>query len=345
MKRTNIVYWALLLLGMLLAYIFWGSTHQPVAFYGFAETAETRVNHRDPLVVETIHVRPGDAVRAGEVLLEAKRIRDPKGAVSQPFAIAELRSKEAVWKAGLADELRVLTEKQKLAEQRLEQRLAEKREALAYQQELTRGLRTLTENGTGTTTPLRTEIDQLTRELGGLRATHRLEREQLRNRQNRARSPYRESMKRLAAEQAFEAEQLERAIQIVAPSNGLVGNLHCEATEYVEAYAPLLNFYEPNPTVVRGYVHEDLRLSVALGDRFEVASLVDANSRYEGVVTGLGSRIVEIPARLRKMPDIRSYGREVTIQIPPDNRLLQKEKISLKRLGAAPTTAPLEALK
>jgi hypothetical protein len=46
----------------------------------------------------------------------------------------------------------------------------------------------------------------------------------------------------------------------------------------------------------------------------------------------LGSRIVEIPERLRKNPDLKTYGREVLIAIPPSNLFLQKEKVILNLL-------------
>jgi hypothetical protein len=46
-------------------------------------------------------------------------------------------------------------------------------------------------------------------------------------------------------------------------------------------------------------------------------------------VIGMGHRIVEIPERLRKIPEIKTYGREVLIQIPSDNKFLQKEKVVL----------------
>ena len=343
MKRTNIVYWAILPLGALLAYIFWGGAQQPVAFYGFAETAETRINHREPLVIQAIHVQPGDAVEAGEILLEAKQIRDPKGAVSQPFEIAELEAKERVWKAGLDDELRLLEERQALAVSKLTQEITEARERLAYQQALSAGLKTVQDRGASQR--LQREIDGLTAELEQLRKTQQLALTRLRNRQARERSPFRETVKRLEAEQTFDAAQLERPVQVRAPADGLVGNLQCEVTEYVDAFSPLLVFYEPNPSVVRGYVHEDLRMRVAVGDRFEVQSLVNANAAYTGTVTGLGSRIVEIPARLRKLPEIRLYGREVTIQIPANNELLQKEKVSLRHLGPATAVPSREALK
>ncbi|HRW74331.1 MAG TPA: hypothetical protein P5563_00425 [Saprospiraceae bacterium] len=48
-----------------------------------------------------------------------------------------------------------------------------------------------------------------------------------------------------------------------------------------------------------------------------------------GQVVALGTRVVEIPERLRKMPEIKTYGREILVAIPPANEFLQKEKVQL----------------
>ena len=91
----------------------------------------------------------------------------------------------------------------------------------------------------------------------------------------------------------------------------------------------MISFYEQNPTLVKGFVYENLRLAVEVGDTLDVVSVQHPEHRCQGVVTGLGSRIVDIPERLRKTPDYKTYGREVLIAIPPENNFLQKEKVRL----------------
>ncbi|MEM1359505.1 MAG: hypothetical protein AAGF89_14965, partial [Bacteroidota bacterium] len=103
--------------------------------------------------------------------------------------------------------------------------------------------------------------------------------------------------------------------------------------EHVQSYETLLTFYEPHSRLVRGYVHEDQTLRVGLGDRFEIYSLKTAEVIYAATVTGLGSRIVEIPTRLRKLPEFRTYGREVVLEIPSENSFLQKEKVGIRAVA------------
>jgi len=92
----------------------------------------------------------------------------------------------------------------------------------------------------------------------------------------------------------------------------------------------LLTFYKPHSNIVRGYVHEDQTAVVGIGDVLEVYSLKREDAVYSGKVIGLGSRIVEIPTRLRKLPDFKTYGREVVVEISTDNVFLQKEKVGIR---------------
>ena len=93
----------------------------------------------------------------------------------------------------------------------------------------------------------------------------------------------------------------------------------------------MIDFYEQNPNVVVGFVHESLTPQIREGDSLLVISSLHPEHRLSGRITGLGHRIVEIPERLRKIPELKTYGREVMIEIPTENSFLQKEKVLLQR--------------
>ena len=98
----------------------------------------------------------------------------------------------------------------------------------------------------------------------------------------------------------------------------------------------MISFYEQTPKMVVAYVHESLILQIKVGDSLQVMSSLHPDEQCRGRVSGLGHRVVEIPERLRKLPEVKTYGREVLIEIPPENNFLQKEKVLLQRLDAAP---------
>ncbi len=78
-----------------------------------------------------------------------------------------------------------------------------------------------------------------------------------------------------------------------------------------------------------GYIHEELILKININDSIDIFSSSRPDIQNKGIVKTLGSRIVEIPPRLRKIKELKTFGREIIIEIPPDNPFLQKEKVIL----------------
>ena len=120
--------------------------------------------------------------------------------------------------------------------------------------------------------------------------------------------------------------------------------MHCKEAENISSFKTLISFYEPNPSQVKGYLHEEMIVEVNVNDSLLVRSLNQEENKYFGVVKGLGSRIVEIPERMRRIPEIKTYGREVLIEIPLDNKLLQKEKVCLLYTSPSPRDATLSRM-
>ena len=329
MKRINLFYASLIPIGIILFAFFAIQSRETVAFYGFAETNETEINYNHPVMVDQIRVTPGQYVTRGTTLLNLSRIASKEQLQDQNYRISELLAEEAIWQQEKQNELRVMRAEQQLKLDELDAQLAGLRQELAYQKSLTEGLSTLG-NDEATYQPLQDKIERVEKEKALLAESYRLRIQALEDKKRMGNSPYREQISRLEAELQFDEDHRVQPITVVAPSDGLVGNIHCKEAEHISSFQTLISFYEPHPQFVKGYVHEDLSLKVSVGDTFQVKSLKDESISYSGVVTGLGSRIIEIPERLRKMPEVRTYGREVTIKISPDNTFLQKEKVALE---------------
>ena len=143
-------------------------------------------------------------------------------------------------------------------------------------------------------------------------------------------NPFKIQIEKLKNELGF-VHQEEQKLLIYAPGDGIAGSIFCKTGEQHSAFSTLLTFYEENPTHVKAYVLENLILRVNMGDDIEVHSGVNSSSiECMGRVIGMGSRIIEIPERLRKNPSFKTYGREILIEIPFNNEFLQKEKVVLK---------------
>ena len=300
-----------------------------VSFYGFAENKETEINYNAPIIVAKIHVRPGEYVKANTPLLEVYQMQSKSTIQEEPYQIAELQAKEIMWKTEKEKEIDQLLAKQKLEIDRIETDIAKLTYQKSFDQKLYKKLQSVATK-INTYRPMTAKIKALERELSLVKSSYQRQVKAIQQELVIGKNPYQINIERLEAQQQFERTNQRKLIQILAPTDGLVGTIQCKEAEHIPAYQTLISFYEPNPTLVKGFVQEHLLLHVNLRDSFLVRSTKDASILCTGAVVGLGSRVVEIPERLRKMPDIKTYGREVLVAISADNRFLQKEKIILE---------------
>jgi multidrug resistance efflux pump len=119
-------------------------------------------------------------------------------------------------------------------------------------------------------------------------------------------------------------------LHIIAPFDGVVGNVNIRAKEYVDRQTDLITFYESSPSMVIGFIHESMSNQLKVGDSLTVVSTLTADQQLRGKIVSKGFRIVEIPERLRKVPQFKTYGMEVYIQLPATNLFLQKELVKIR---------------
>jgi multidrug resistance efflux pump len=328
--RFNLFYPMVLLLGLSLVFLFRPPADEDLNFFGFAESNETTINYNYPVVIDELLVRPGQMVKEGETLLKVSRRKAKETLTDQTFRIAELRAEESLWRQRKQGEMRETDWKSTDDLARIEEDISSLRKELTYKKSLAAGLESISATGADYQ-PIEDKIAVLEAEKARKQEANASRKENLRQEMNLGKNPYAEQIRRLEAEMEFEEGQKVQLFVVKAPTDGIVGNIDVREEEHVQSYATLLSFYEPHSSIVRGYVHEDLTAKVALADELIVYSLKTEGQTYTGNVVGLGSRIVEIPTRLRKLPDFKTYGREVIVEISPENLFLQKEKVGIRR--------------
>lgn len=337
MRYFNLFYLFVFLTGIALWRLNATFSQDIVSFYGFAENKETEINFNYPVAVGAIYVQPGQRVKAGEKLLDMYRIKPKERLSDEPFRIAELSAKERVWANEKAGDLQEAENKQRQAIAEMDTKISELKAEKAFQEKLYEGLTTIEKKDY---TPFTNKIASLEREKKLLQTNFEQTKANIEKQLQLGKNPYRLERERLQAEQNFAKANIKVEIPLLAPHDGVVGNLYCKEGEHMESFETLVSFYEPNPSLVEGYVQEDLILHVAINDSFKIRSTKDATLNVYGKVTGLGSRIVEIPERLRKIPDMKTYGREILVSIPADNNFLQKEKVILEFVHAPDNLRP-----
>ena len=123
-------------------------------------------------------------------------------------------------------------------------------------------------------------------------------------------------------------KQQEELIQI-AKENWVVGDVNVRDGEKVSSFAPIVTLTHKRPTLVRGYINEQIYQNMDVGEAVKVTTLAGTGKAVIGEVVGLSSRIVAFPTRMWKMPEMPVYGREVTIKISEDNPFLLGEMVTI----------------
>jgi|GEM_PF-1388896 len=124
-------------------------------------------------------------------------------------------------------------------------------------------------------------------------------------------------------------ENRMRNLFVFAEVDGAVGTVNFKSGEKAPAFAPLITLVPLNPTYVNGYVNENYRSSVSVGEMVEVSSA--GGKSVQGRVVSVGSRIVPIPQRLLRIQSLPAWGREVVVKIPVHNDFLLGEKVSVRK--------------
>ena len=337
MKRFNLLYIFVALIVVLLWNMNLQYKKQTVVFYGFAENKETEINLEHAIRVDQIFVTTGQKVSQGQPLIEVSHNKLPLKLNDLVYEEEEARVKRMLWEDEIRGSIDKLMTKKAVKQSEINASIKKIKAKITYNRSLVKGLENVEENTSGiysketaaritgleqefqtSILPLDTEINRLRQKL-------------------KSNNPYNVELKKLKSEQQF-YEDKGRKLSIDAPSAGLIGNIHCKEAENIPSFRTLITFYEENPTLVKGYVHEKSVIHVNVGDSLMVSSSLQEDYECQGVITGLGSRIIEIPDRLRKYPEIKNYGREVLIKIPSDNKLLQKEKVILKLSSSVPAS-------
>ncbi|MEQ1745947.1 MAG: hypothetical protein ABMA02_11000 [Saprospiraceae bacterium] len=332
MRRFNLLYLALPLAAWALFGLFDYLSRGMATFFGVAENLETQINLDHDATVNRIHVSAGQFVTKGALLLEVTRTVLDFKTRELGHEIAELEANNRLRMAELRGNLERLRAQRAEKVGAVQARIRTLEAEQALNRTLLRELKSVPVADTTRNTPYSARLDALRDELRLATEPVDAEIARIEAELRLTGQPVQAQIGRLKNDMAYTENEQGRLL-LRAPSDGLVGGVQCREGENVPAFGMMISFYEQNPTRVVGYVHESLILGVNVGDSLSVSSSLRPGEQCRGRVSGLGHRVVEIPERLRKIPEIKAYGREVLIEIPAKNSFLQKEKVLLQRLG------------
>jgi hypothetical protein len=124
-------------------------------------------------------------------------------------------------------------------------------------------------------------------------------------------------------------EDRQKSLYVFAPFDGVVGSVNYKKGETVKPYEPLMTVSPSMPTYIDAFIHEALQTKVTVGQTVTVVSMSDSSRSVEGHIVSMGSRIIELPMRIGRVQTMKMWGREIMIEIPPQNPFLLGEKVQV----------------
>lgn len=331
MKKLNSIYISAFFLAVLLIVLSYKMQSKTASFYGFAENKETEINHIDDVLVYKIHVENGQEVKKGDLLIEVQNAILPTKIDGLKLEKEVLQQNVIQRKNEIRNKIATIEMDRDLKLKDIDGKIKTLEDEISIKESLYKGLKTITNDSESSLNPDKTKLELLKQNKIDIAESANTEMKMQRKLLAMIEAPSSVKTEIIDSEITHFQNEKER-LSIYAPSDGLIGNVTCKEGENISAFSTLMNFYKHNPTLVKGYVHESMILEVQVGDELEVSSSLHPETKIRGKVFGLGSRIVEIPERLRKIADHKTYGREVLIKIPSDNKFLQKEKVLLNTI-------------
>jgi multidrug resistance efflux pump len=303
----------------------------PEEFYGIAENQIRSINLQYPVEIKEIKVALGEKIDSGQLLARLYRTDLPIKINDINYEIRELQVKRWMDIEQQQAEASKLEAKKAALAVTFDQKIAQLETENAAQLKVLSGIKTLDmEVGTNTGVPdirlqrilslkkeKQLEIKQLDVQLAQIHAEIEL-----------AQAPIDLRIKKLEGELELIKKQ-EAELELFAPQSGIVGQLDFMPGEKIEAYTIILRIYGIHSDLVTTYIGDGRLAEIKLGDTLMVSSINQPEYQVPGVVLGLGTRIKELPERLRRIPELKAWGREVQLQIPLNNSFLQGEKVKV----------------
>ncbi|MBK8702617.1 MAG: hypothetical protein IPN33_02705 [Saprospiraceae bacterium] len=331
--KFNILY---LFLMIALLGIFWikeNFEHQNVnVFFGTAETDERELSVDYDVQITALFVAVGDKVKAGDTLMLLAQPELDKEIEEKQFAIEQLQSQRSENTIALRNEIGLLQSQYEAKKSELESEINVLRTEAAVQAQLRQAIgrqqnEAIKENQSYNQVQLQ-EIAVLE--------------ESIRQLQDPLKKQIQQSKQKQTGEDAAIAMQInqlnheiktlrdeKRILVLLAPIDGFVSDLPVNLGEMVQSFTTLTKLHSTSPAKIRGFIHESVDLAFKLGDTVSLSSSVRELPAVKGTLVSSSPQLVELPTRLRKFPEVRAWGREIYIQLPPNTPFYIGEKVMI----------------
>jgi HlyD family secretion protein len=319
---------------VILGVVIWMSLHfqkEKTTFLGIADTREIIINNEYPVLIKKIYVLSGQAVDTGDSLVAFIRPELDRKIAEVSHAVARIKAQKTTDYDYVKSQINQLKAQRAAKENESRALVEELKNKARINKELTSELKSVSVKKDETQAipgSIQLKIDNLEKELELVINEIDLK---IRQFQNMNTTPVAVQLENLEDELKVLNEEAKK-LTVISSIKGLIGSVNFKEGENASPFASIITLHTKSPSYVIGYIPENVYNKACEGQTVSVSSLTN-RGLTDGIVIGIGSRIVSCPARLWKRPDLQVWGREVQIKIPESNQFLLGEKVSIQLHG------------
>lgn len=293
-------------------------------FFGFAENKQTEINLDKDVIVKKIAVKKGEKVKKGQLLMKVSNIDIVQEITQLNLSIAGIKIKNDLTATEIQGEILDLIRQKELKLSEINTKINASESEMKFYKEL---LSATNEKVNLQNHPSEDYISQLKNEAERINGQY----DQMIEHYQKTLVQPKETMtqRSMMQEKINSLNQQLTMFDVVAPYDGVIGNINVRQDEFVKSFTSMMSFYESTPPYVTGYIQEKYDINIVSGDSVFIQSLYRPVNTVKGIISAKGYRIIEIPEKFRKIPDVKLYGVEVFITIPHTNSFLQNEILKI----------------
>ncbi len=293
-------------------------------FFGFAENKQTEINLDKDVIVKKIAVKKGEKVKKGQLLMQVSNIDIVQEITQLNLSIAGIKIKNDLTATEIQGEILDLIRQKELKLSEINTKINASESEMKFYKEL---LSATNEKVNLQNHPSEDYISQLKNEAERINGQY----DQMIEHYQKTLVQPKETMtqRSMMQEKINSLNQQLTMFDVVAPYDGVIGNINVRQDEFVKSFTSMMSFYESTPPYVTGYIQEKYDINIVSGDSVFIQSLYRPVNTVKGIISAKGYRIIEIPEKFRKIPDVKLYGVEVFITIPHTNSFLQNEILKI----------------
>lgn len=317
-----------LFLGTLLAIIFFILNTIYIGFdeyVGQTETLKIDLNTEQDVYVEAIHVKAGQRVKQGDLLMTLKNVSVDNQNTEIEIGLKNIDKIENLEASEInANIVKIKSERNQKISQ-LQSELKKAQEEADFQEKIFQVANKKIDNQSSNVliTSLKDQIKTTEKEYNELiRANIKI-----------LNLPKKSSIDEALNQQRKlnNLNSLDR-LKIVAPFDGIINTIHVSSGQFVVSHGALINFSELVPSKTTAFVYERKTLSIKEGDSVKITSRYNTQKSMKGKVSAIGNKFVLMPQKISEFPGLELFGRELYITNTQENSFLDNESVLIHKI-------------